>query len=194
MKLKGWTKNTTWKYLVCLCLREKFMLQNKKLQSLKSFCSKAKKNTRQLPPALDSILKSWYVRWRLTWTIFSPQKDRCPPEAIEENAIKSEKFRDIYDFYRLLKVQKHAKRSARPDTKKGKLLRRRLRKPLKVGERVLNLAGRLKKKRLLQSIYISQQQRAFHSLTASKYLWSVKSLKLPKIINYIGFQKKATIR
>ena len=40
------------------------------------------------------------------------QKYGYLPEAIEENVIRSEKFRDIYNFYRLLKVQKHAERYA----------------------------------------------------------------------------------
>ena len=64
---------------------------------------------------------------------------------IEENAVKS----------RLLKVQKHANRYARADAKKDKSLRRRLREPVKVDERLLALAERLKKTRMLQSIYIS---------------------------------------
>ena len=55
--------------------------------------------------------------------------------------------------------------------KKDKLLHRQLREPLKEGARVLALAERLKR-RTLQSIYISQQRKAFHSLTTSKYLWS----------------------
>ena len=38
--------------------REKLTLQNRKLESLKNFCSKAKKHTRQLPLAPDSIQKS----------------------------------------------------------------------------------------------------------------------------------------
>ena len=32
------------------------------------------------------------------------QKYSYPLEAIKENVAKNEKFRDIYDFYRLLKV------------------------------------------------------------------------------------------
>ena len=32
------------------------------------------------------------------------QKYDCPPEGIEENAIRSEKCREIYNFYRILKV------------------------------------------------------------------------------------------
>ena len=40
------------------CVVEKLLLQNRKLENLKSFCSIVKKHTRQLPPALDSIQKS----------------------------------------------------------------------------------------------------------------------------------------
>ena len=74
---------------------------------------------------------------------------------IEENEVKSDKFRDIYDFYRLLKVRKHAKRYARADSKKDKSLHRRLREPLKVGERVFTLAERLKKKGAPKHLYKS---------------------------------------
>ena len=94
-----------------------------------------------------------------------------PPETIAEKAVRSEKLGVAYYFYRLLKVQKHAKRYRRADAKKDKSLRRRLREPLKVGKRVLHLAE-CSKKRTLQSIYISQPQRTFHFLTASNYLWS----------------------
>ena len=109
-----------------------------------------------------------------------------PPETIAEKAVRSEKLGDAYYFYRLLKVQKHAKRYRRADAKKDKSLRRQLREPLKAGKRVLPLAEHLKK-RTPQSIYISQPQRAFHFLTASNYLWSEKSLKLSNIIIYIEF-------
>ena len=70
------------------------------------------------------------------------QKYGYPLEAIEENTIRSEKCRDIYNFYRTLKVQKHP----RADMKNDKLLCRRLREPLKVGERMLALTERLKRK------------------------------------------------
>lgn len=69
------------------------------------------------------------------------QKYGYPPEAIKENATRSEKFRDIYDFCRLLKVQKHTKTYARADAKKDKLSRRRLREPLKVSKTVLALVN-----------------------------------------------------
>ena len=43
-----------------------------------------------------------------------------PPKVIAENAVRSEKFRDIYNFYRLLNLQKHAERYAHANAKKKK--------------------------------------------------------------------------
>ena len=40
--------------------------------------------------------------------------------AVEENAVKSEKFRESYNFYMLFKVKEHAERYARTDLKKAK--------------------------------------------------------------------------
>ena len=161
------------------------MLQNRQSESLRSFCSKAKKHTRQ-PPALDSFRKKMIRKTTANTNNIQSQKYGYPSETIAEKAVRSEKLGDAYCFYRLLKVQKHAKRYRRADAKKDKSLRRRLREPLKVGKQVLPLAERLKK-RTLQSIYISEPQRTFHFLTASNYLWSEKSLKLSNIIIYIEF-------
>ena len=55
-EIKRLAKNTTWKCLVHTCLVQKVLLQNRKLKSLKSFCSKVKNHTRPHPPA-DSIQK-----------------------------------------------------------------------------------------------------------------------------------------
>ena len=74
------------------------------------------------------------------------QKYGQSPDAIEEKALESEKFREIYDFYRLVKVKQHAERFERANIKKDKVLRRKLRKPLKIGEKVLALAERIQKK------------------------------------------------
>ena len=52
-------------------------------------------------------------------------------------------------------MQKHAERYARADMKKGKLLRRWLREPQKVGKRVLTLAECLKKKDARKHLYKS---------------------------------------
>ena len=78
------------------------------------------------------------------------QKYSYSPEAIEENVGRSDKFRD-----KLLKLQKHTKRYPRADAKKDKLLSRLLRKPRKVGERMLALAERLKKEDAPKHLYKS---------------------------------------
>ena len=74
------------------------------------------------------------------------QKYGYPPKGVEENAVKSETFRDVYNFFRLFKVKEHGERYTCADTKKGKSLCEWLREPLKIGERVLALAKSLKKK------------------------------------------------
>ena len=49
--------------------------------------------------------------------------------ATEEKAVERERFRDIYDFYRLVKVKQHAEKYERVDVAKDKKLRRKLREP-----------------------------------------------------------------
>ena len=66
------------------------------------------------------------------------------PDAIEEKALESKTFKEIYDFYRLVKVKEHAERYERADIKKDKVLCRKLREPLKTGEKVLPLAEQIK--------------------------------------------------
>ena len=62
------------------------------------------------------------------------------PNAIEEIVLESKKFREVYDFYRFIKVKQHAERNERTDIKKDKVLSRRLREPVKFGEKMLTLA------------------------------------------------------
>ena len=83
------------------------------------------------------------------------QKYGYAPNAIEEKAVESERFKDIYNFYRLVKVKQIAERYERADIEKDKKLRRKLREPLKIGEKVLALAERLKKKDTPGNLYKS---------------------------------------
>ena len=62
------------------------------------------------------------------------QKYGYAPDAVEEKALESKRFWEIYDFYRLVKVKQHAERYECADIKKDKVLRRKLREPLKIGE------------------------------------------------------------
>ena len=77
------------------------------------------------------------------------QKYGLPPETIEQKTLSDNVFREIYDFHRIVRVSKDADRYKRHDIRLDKKLssrRKQLREPLTVGERVLVLAKRLKKK------------------------------------------------
>ena len=110
------------------------------------------------------------------------QKYSYPPEAIKGNAIRSEKFREIHDFYRLLKMQKYVEIYVCADVKKDKLLRRRLREPLKVGERVLALAESLKKKDTLKHLYKSTMENV--SVFNRKQIFLVRNVVQTSKNNY----------
>ena len=86
------------------------------------------------------------------------QKYGFPPETVENKTLSDNIFREIYDFHRLIRVTKDAARYKRHDIKSDKKLhsrRKRLREPLTVGERVLVLAERLKKKDAPGSLFKS---------------------------------------
>ena len=83
------------------------------------------------------------------------QKSGYAPNAIEEKAVESERFRDIYDFYGLVKVKQHAERCKHADIEKDKKLRRKLRELPVIGEKVLVLAERLKKRNTPGNLYKS---------------------------------------
>ena len=85
------------------------------------------------------------------------QKYGFPPETIEKKALSDDVFREIYDFHRIVRVSKDAARYKRYDIRLDKKRRKQqLRQPLAVGEKVLVLAERIKKKdapgRLFKSI------------------------------------------
>lgn len=55
-------------------------------------------------------------------------------------------FREVYDFHRMVKVSRDSSRYKRYDFNQDKKQKKKLREPLVVGEKVLVLAERLKKK------------------------------------------------
>ena len=75
------------------------------------------------------------------------QKYELSPNTIEKKSLENEDFREIYDFHRMVKVSKSAERYSRNDERLNKKSRKKLRSPLTVGEKVLVLAERFKKKR-----------------------------------------------
>ena len=64
------------------------------------------------------------------------------PDFVEEKTLNNENFCKIYDFHRLVKVQKLDER-----------FRRKLRSPLEIGEKVLVLVEKLKKKNASGTLY-----------------------------------------
>ena len=49
------------------------------------------------------------------------QKYGYPTNTIKEKAIENERLRDIYEFYRLIKVKQHAERHEHADVEKDKI-------------------------------------------------------------------------
>ena len=74
------------------------------------------------------------------------EKYRVAPETIEKKTLENDTFREIYDFYRLAKVTKDANRYERYNEKLDKKQKKKLREPLNIGEKVMVLAERVKKK------------------------------------------------
>ena len=74
------------------------------------------------------------------------QKYQIEPEIVEQKSLKSVNFKDEYDFHRLNKVGKEIGRQNRYNKKKDDNNPRKLRDPLQIGEKVLVLSERLKKK------------------------------------------------
>ena len=74
------------------------------------------------------------------------QKYQIEPEIVEQKSLKCVNFKDEYDFHRLNKVGKEIGRQNRYNKKKDDNNPRKLRDPLQIGEKVLVLSERLKKK------------------------------------------------
>ena len=74
------------------------------------------------------------------------EKYGLPPEVIEKRTLSDNVFKEIYDFYRMVKVSKAVNRYERYNVKIAEKQKRKLREPLEINEKVLILAERIKKK------------------------------------------------
>ena len=74
------------------------------------------------------------------------EKYGLPPEVIEKKTLENDVFKEVNDFYRLVKVSKDANRYERYNERIDKKQKRKLREPLNIDEKVLVLAERIKKK------------------------------------------------
>ena len=74
------------------------------------------------------------------------EKYGVAPETIEKKTLENDILKEIYDFYRLVKVTKNANRYERYNEKLDKKQKKKLREPLNIDEKVMVLAERIKKK------------------------------------------------
>ena len=90
-------------------------------------------------------------------------KYQVEPEDVEKKALADDNCREKFDFYRLSKIGKEDKRYKRYMSKKDSY-KRKLRDPLSIGERVLVLSERLKKKDAPGKLYkASTQNKTFYN-------------------------------
>ena len=74
------------------------------------------------------------------------EKYGLSPDEIENKSLSSERFRTLFNFHRIEKTKLVNDRLDRYDKKKYKAKRRKLRDNLNVGEKLLVLAERIRKK------------------------------------------------
>ena len=115
-----------------------------KIREFKKILFRIKKTYKRLNKRLNSakVIKNTVQNMNNTKSI----KYDLEPEIIEKRSLADDDFREKYDFYRLKQVTKGFKRYKKHDMNVDFRKKKKLREPLAVGERVLILASRLKKK------------------------------------------------
>ena len=115
-----------------------------KIREFKKILFRIKKTYKRLNKRLNSakLIKQTVQNMNNTKSI----KYDLEPEVIENRSLKDDNFREKYDFYRLQQVTKAFKRYKKYDANIDLKRKKKLREPLAIGERVLILASRLKKK------------------------------------------------
>ena len=135
---------------------EKAFAAEQKIREFKKLLLKTKnlykKEKKKLKP--NEIIKKVTTNMNKTKTV----KYDVEPEEIEKRSLEDDNFREKYDFYRLAKVGKHHARQLRYNKTKDEKNPRKLREPLNIGEKVLVLAERLKKKDAPGKLYKSSTQ------------------------------------
>ena len=113
-----------------------------------------KKNKTKIKP--NELIKKVTMNMNKTKTA----KYQIEPENVEKKSLEDDNFREKFDFYRIDKVGKHNKRIKRYMAKKDEN-KRKLREPLNIGEKVLVLSERLKKKDAPGKLYKATTQNKF---------------------------------
>ena len=152
-----------------------------KIREFKKILFRIKKTYKRMKKRLNSakLIKKTVENMNNTKSI----KYDLEPEVVEKQSLTDDNFREKYDFYRLNKVTKALKRYKKYDENIDLKRKKRLREPLAIGERVLILASRLKKKDAPGVLYKSTtENRPFFN---RKQVYIVKKIvKIDKTFSY----------
>ena len=88
-----------------------------------------------------------------------------------KKSIEHENYWEIYDFHRLLKVKEDIEKRERANIKTDRRKMNKLREPLDIGEKVLVLAERSKKKDALDFYTKSQHRTEYFKIKIKYLLW-----------------------
>ena len=152
-----------------------------KIREFKKILFRIKKTYKRLKRKINSakLIKKAVQNMNNTKSV----KYGLEPEVIEKRSLQDQEFKEKYDFYRLKQVTKAFKRYKKHDVNIDFRKRRRLREPLEIGERVLILASRLRKKDAPGVLYKSStENKPFFS---RKQVYIVKKrVKIDNSYNY----------
>ena len=152
-----------------------------KIREFKKILFKIKKTYNRLKKILNSakLIKKTVQDMNNTKSI----KYGFEPELVERQTLTDENFKERYDFHRLNQITKAFKRYKQHDLTVDFKRKKKLRDPLTIGERVLILASRLKKKDAPGVLYKSTtENKPFFS---KKQVYIVKKIvKVTGIFNY----------
>ena len=152
-----------------------------KIREFKKILFRIKKTYKRLKRKINSakLIKMAVQNMNNTKSV----KYGLEPEVIEKRSLQDQEFKEKYDFYRLKQVTKAFKRYKKYDLNIDFRKRRRLREPLEIGERVLILASRLRKKDAPGVLYKSStENKPFFS---RKQVYIVKKrVKIDNSYNY----------
>ena len=152
-----------------------------KIREFKKILFKIKKTYKRLKKRLNSakLIKKTVQNMNNTKSI----KYGFEPEVIERQSLTDENFKERYDFHRLNQITKAFKRYKQHDLTVDFKRKKKLRDPLTIGERVLILASRLKKKDAPGVLYKSTtENKPFFS---KKQVYIIKKIvKVTGTFNY----------
>ena len=152
-----------------------------KIREFKKILFRIKKTYKRMNKRLNStkLIKKTVENMNNTKSI----KYDLEPEVIEKRSLIDNNFKEKYDFYRLYKVTKAFKRYKKHDVNVDFRRKKKLREPLTIGERVLILASRLKKKDAPGVLYKSTTENKPYFNRKQVYIIK-KIVKVANTYNY----------